>query len=196
MTVTSSRTLRHAAAIATLAIASFSATAGAQTYTWNIILDGLQENPPNASPGFGDATITWNTATHMMSINLSFSGLLGPTTAAHIHAATAVAGTGNASVATTSPYFSGFPIGVTTGTYSNTLDMTLTSSYSPSYITANGGTTAGAEAALLAAMLNNTAYLNLHSQVFPGGEIRGFIPTPGVTAIMGLGGLLAARRRR
>jgi uncharacterized protein (TIGR03382 family) len=79
-----------------------------------------------------------------------------------------------------------------------TLDMTLASSYNPSYITANGGTPASAEAALFAAIAQGRAYLNIHSNTFPGGEIRGFlvIPSPGGAALLGLGGLVALRRRR
>jgi hypothetical protein len=40
-------------------------------------------------------------------------------------------------------------------------------------------------------------YVNIHSSIFPGGEIRGqVVPTPGALALLGLGGLIAARRRR
>jgi hypothetical protein len=42
-------------------------------------------------------------------------------------------------VATTLPTFAGFPLGVTSGTYINTLDLTLASSYNPAFVTANGG---------------------------------------------------------
>ncbi len=76
---------------------------------------------------------------------------------------------------TTTPTFAGFPLGVTSGSYNNTLDLTLASSYNPAYITANGGTTATAEAALAAAIASGRAYLNIHSSVFGGGEIRGFL---------------------
>ena len=87
-----------------------------------------------------------------------------------------------AGVATTTPDFAGFPIGVTSGTYINTLDLTLSSSYNPSYITANGGTTASAEAALVSAIAAGEAYVNIHTTTFAGGEIRGFlqpVPEPG-----------------
>ena len=57
-----------------------------------------------------------------------------------------------------------FPLGVTSGTYDNTLDMTQATSYNPAYVTATGGTTAGAEAARaplshssIYGMSNNTA---------------------------------------
>ena len=99
----------------------------------------------------------------------------GNTTACHIHAPTAVALTGTAGVATTTPFFAGFPIGVTAGLYNNTLDLTLSTSYNPSYITANGGTTATASAALLAAIAAGRSYFNVHTTVVPGGEIRGFL---------------------
>jgi len=108
---------------------------------------------------------------------------------------------GTAGVATTTPYFTGFPIGVTSGSYSNTLDLTLASSYNPSYVTANGGTTAGAETALLAAIAADEAYLNIHTSAFPGGEIRGFltqVPEPDTYALVsaGMALLYMIKRRR
>jgi len=74
----------------------------------------------------------------------------------------------------------------------NTLDLTLPSSYSSAFLTANGGTTASAEAALLAGLAAGQAYLNIHTTVVPGGEIRGFLAVPGPIAGAGLPGLLLA----
>jgi hypothetical protein len=85
-----------------------------------------------------------------------------------------VPGQGNAGVATTTPSFPGFPAGVTSGSYDMTFDMTLASSYNASYVTANGGTPASAFAALKAALNNGTAYFNIHTTMYPGGEIRSF----------------------
>jgi hypothetical protein len=53
--------------------------------------------------------------------------------------------------------------------------MLLSSSYNPSYVTNNGGTPASAFAALKAAIGAGRAYLNIHSTLFMGGEIRGFL---------------------
>lgn len=168
-------------------------------------LSGAAESPANASPGTGFATVTFDSDVNTLRVQVTFSGLLGNTTASHIHAATAAPGTGTAGVATTTPTFAGFPLGVTSGTYDNTLDLTLASSYNPSYVTANGGTTASAEAALVSALAAGKAYLNIHSTVFGGGEIRGFlnaVPEHGATApllalsVAALACLARSRRER
>lgn len=143
-------------------------------------LSGPNESPANASPGIGFAQVTIDPVTHIMIVNVTFSGLIGNTTNSHIHAATAVALTGTAGVSTTTPTFLGFPSGVTSGGYYAILDMTLASSYNPAYVTANGGTTASAEAALFAAIAAGKAYYNIHSASFPGGEIRGFLQAPAI----------------
>lgn len=149
---------------------------------YNVVLNGTSESPPNTSLGTGTATVGIDAVAHTMYIHLDFAGLTGVTTLCHIHAATAVALTGTAGVATTTPYFAGFPIGVTSGSYDNTLDETLASSWNPAYVTANGGTTASAEAAFFAAIAAGKAYLNVHTQFVPGGEIRGFLlPAPVAT---------------
>jgi CHRD domain-containing protein/PEP-CTERM motif-containing protein len=176
----------------------------ASVITYVVTMNGPSESPPNASPATGGATITIDNVANTLSLNMFFSGLTGTTTASHIHCCTAVPLAGTAGVATTTPFFTGFPIGVTSGTYNNTFDLTQASSYNSAFITANGGTTATAEAALLAGIASGEAYLNVHSSTFGGGEIRGFLiatPEPATLSLVGLalGGLLAfgrVRRRR
>jgi hypothetical protein len=175
--------------------------AQAELVVYSATLNGAAEAPANASPGFGTATLTIDTLAHSMLVDVVFSGLLGNTTASHIHCCTAVADTGTAGVATQLPNFSGFPLGVTSGTYSNTFDLTLASSWNPAFITNHGGTPALAELDLLTGLDGEQAYLNIHTNQFPGGEIRGFlvrdVAEPGSLALVGLavGGLMHVRRR-
>jgi CHRD domain/PEP-CTERM motif len=184
------------------AAAVFLASAAQGTITiYTANLNGSSESPPNASPGIGTAIVTIDDVANTMGVQVTFSGLLGTTTASHIHAPTPTPFTGTAGVATTTPTFAGFPLGVTSGTYSNILDLLMTSSYNPAYVTANGGTAAGAEAALLSSIASGQAYLNIHTSVVPGGEIRGFlvaVPEPGswVLMIVGFGAMGLAMRRR
>lgn len=173
--------------------------ANAAIFVYETNMSGPAESPPNGSPGTGFATLTWDTVLNTMRLQATFTGLTGTTTASHIHAATAAAGTGTAGVATQTPSFVGFPLGVTTGSYDATFDLTLSGSFNPSYVTNNGGTPATAAAALKAAIDAGKAYLNIHSSTFGGGEIRGFwvlVPTPGSGAMLGVAGLVALRRRR
>lgn len=142
---------------------------------YTVTLSGPAESPPNASPGTGSGSVTIDTVAQTMQVNVTFSGLTGNTTASHIHCCTAVPGTGTAGVATETPTFSGFPLGVTSGTFSHTFDMTQAGSYNPSFITANGGTPNSAFAVLVAGIDAGEAYLNIHTSTFGGGEIRGFI---------------------
>jgi len=153
-------------------------------------LNGPSESPPNASPGTGSAIVVFDTVAHTLEVDVTFSGLLGTTTASHLHCCTAAPGVGTAGVATQTPSFTGFPLGVTSGTYTHTFDTSLTSTFNAPFVTANGGTAAGAEAALLAGALAGTEYLNIHTQVVPGGEIRGFltrVPEPSSLALLGAG---------
>ena len=158
-----------------LLIVFFGASYVSSGQVYWVSLSGPAEAPPNNSPGTGKALVTIDPVANTMRVQTTFSGLVAGVTAAHIHAPTAVAGTGTAGVATTLPTFLGFPSGVTAGTYDQTLNMLLASSYNPSYVTNNGGTTASAFAALRAAITAGRAYLNIHSSTFPGGEIRGFL---------------------
>jgi len=165
-------------------------SARATVTVFDAILNGPSESPPVASSGVGFGLVTYDSTLNTLQVQVLFAGLTSGTTASHIHAPTTNALTGTAGVATTVPAFLGFPIGVTSGSYSNTLDLTLASSYNPAYITANGGTPATAQAALVAAMFADKSYLNIHTVNFPNGEIRGFlvpIPEPSAVALMGLG---------
>ncbi len=148
--------------------------------------------------GTGFARVEFDIVAHTMALNVTFSGLSGNTTVAHIHGPTTLPGTGTASVMTTTPTFIGFPTGVKSGTFNSTLNTSLATTYRPGFITASGGIPQ-AEAALYSSLLVGKAYLNIHTATFPGGEIRGFlqpIPEPSSLASLAIGavGLLLGRR--
>lgn len=164
-------------------------------------LSGPNEAPPNSSPATGMSTVLINDNFNEMHLHVDFSGLTGPTTAAHIHCCTPEPGT--AMVATTVPTFPGFPNGVTAGTYDMTFDLLSSITYNPAFVDAHGGSLATAAADLVSGIRSGEAYLNIHTEAFPGGEIRGFtmaapIPEPGQLAMwaMGLVALAGAQRWR
>jgi hypothetical protein len=182
-------------ALAATLLSGTSAFAGVIVYTATL---GNFENPPTGSAGTGFAQVTIDNVLNTMLVNVTFSGLTSGNTAAHIHCC--VAQGGNAGVATTTPTFTGFPSGTTSGTYLHLFDLTDAGSWNPAFITANGGTTASAEAVLLAGLANNQTYLNIHTTNFGGGEIRGFLvaaPEPGTFLLAGavLAGFLIRRRK-
>jgi len=185
-----------------LAVLMLSAIAKADQLAFTTTLTGSQEVPPTGSPGIGSALVTLDTVTNLLTVNVSFAGLVSPTIASHIHCCTPPGA--NAMVATTVPTFPGFPLGVTTGTYLMTFDLTLASTYNPAFITAHGGTVAGAQAAFITGLTSGLTYFNIHTSQFPGGEIRGqlqAVPEPAsvlllTTGILGITGALRKRRKR
>lgn len=108
-------------------------------------MDGSQENPKNTSLGRGTCTVTLDVASGRVTAGCAYEGLSGPAAAAHIHGP-AQAGI-NAGVIV--------PLMVAGGT---------------SGTVSGGGTLSPA---LVQAMLDGLTYVNVHTALRPGGEIRG-----------------------
>ena len=187
-------------------LVSLPAVSYAATITLSGTLSGANESPATGSPGMGSATAILDTTAQTLEVIVVFSGLFAVipgtstasgTTASHIHCCTPFGG--NAGVATTTPTFPGFPLSVDSGMYDHTFDLTMASSYNPSFVSASGGLSA-AETALVNGLLNNQTYLNIHTNAFPGGEIRAFLAVPESTtwipALAGLASLALIRRVR
>jgi len=208
---------RFALSVAALAVASFGAAAHAAVHPYSFTMNGPSENPPNASPGTGTGTAFYDDVAHTLTLSASFSGLVGNVTQTHFHAVTTVSGlpdnnppgetadqaaaaVPNVGIAIGNPSLPGFPLGVMNGVYAQVLDLTQASIYNAGYLSANGDNTATAEATFANALATGRTYWNIHSNIYPGGEIRGFpvlIPEPAtvVLALLGMG-LVCARGRR
>ncbi|MEO8666811.1 MAG: CHRD domain-containing protein, partial [Ignavibacteria bacterium] len=117
-------------------------------YPYNNIYEGSQEVPPSGSSGTGNISGTFDDATKIITVSLSFSGLTGNTTAAHFHSPAPI-GVNGPVVINFVP--AGFPLGVTSGTFSSSFTLTPV---------------------LEASFLAGTFYANIHTNINPGGEIR------------------------
>lgn len=171
--------------------------------TYTATLSGTNENPPNASTGTGDATVTIDVDADTLEVEINFSGLTSTAIVAHIHCCVDAPGT--VGIATPTPGFPGFPAGASSGSYLQTFDTTLAATFNPAFMLNNGGTEAGAEAALAVGLAAGQAYVDIHSTGFSGGDIRGFLqpapapePEPESFTLLGIGlaGLIWARRQR
>lgn len=169
-----------------MAMAVLSACAGpllAAGLAQQVEMSGAAAIPSNASTGTGLAQLTHDPDAHTLRVEIAFSGLLGNAVGAHIHCC--VGADSNGPVASSTPTFPGFPAGVTSGSYDATVQLTQTNSYSAAFLAGNAGSVAQAEQALVSAMAQGRAYVDVHTTVFPGGELRGQLPR--ITPVFGDG---------
>ncbi|MDB6114943.1 MAG: putative esterase [Lacunisphaera sp.] len=146
-------------------------------------LSGANEVPANTSTATGFADVYYDSDAHTLQVNITFAGLTSGTTAAHIHApgtaatiASAIPFNGTWAVATQPTNFTAFPLGVTSGSYVGAAySLTSTANYTAGFVAANGTTGPSSEAALVSYLLAGKTYLNVHSTINAGGEIKGYL---------------------
>ena len=151
----------------------------------------------SGATGSGTAKITVDELANTMRVEVSFSGLSGTTTVAHIHGPTTIPGTGTAGVMTSTPTFPGFPPGVQSGSFDSIYDLLNSSTYGSTFFGNQGSSVVAARSTLLASLNSGSAYLNVHSTTYPGGEVRGFLQVPAPLPILGAAaGMTWCRRLR
>jgi hypothetical protein len=213
---------------AAVSLVSFgTASAHAAIYTLNGSLDASQvvDGGGSTSTATGFGTVTIDTTLFTITTDLSWSGLSGPADRAHLHDAPAGASRftppndnffhellDDTSVPLSAQVPCGFAGGgfmtncaPTTGTAHNVLQLSANDGYAISAVPPATGFPDFAS--LVAAFLADGVYVDMHTQLYPEGEIRGQLlfegtatPLPAALPLFatGLGGLglLGWRRKR
>jgi len=123
--------------------------AAAETRHYHADLNGGTERPPTDSAGNGSADLSVDTDKHSLEYTISFTGLSGPATGAHIH--------GPAQPGKNAAVMVDFGASLQSPVHGT---ATLTD-------------------AQIQAIDDGAAYLNVHTAAHPGGEIRGaLLPAP------------------
>ncbi len=158
--------------LSVIALLACTAPAQASILNYTVNLDGAQAGTD--SPGTGFATVTLDDIAMTLMVDLSYSGLLAPTTNAHIHCCASFGS--NAGVVI--PFVPPFVTGDTSGTFTNTFTLT------PELVTD---------------IKSFQSYINIHTSMFPAGEIRGqIVPEPATVSLfaISMAGLALMVRRK
>jgi hypothetical protein len=147
--------------IAIAFIVPLTLTCRAESIQFKADLKGSSEVPSNQSPGTGTVVATFDTATKQLSWNGSYSGLSGPPTAAHVHGPATVGK--NAGLA----FWITDNIGqCSSGQCTSKGDA---KAHPASPFQGSATLTDAQVSDLMAGMY----YVNIHSDAYPGGELRG-----------------------
>ncbi|MCX6229932.1 MAG: CHRD domain-containing protein [Bacteroidetes bacterium] len=125
---------------------TLTASGSCNTYTFSLNMSGAQEVPPIISPAAATGWGTFNKLTNQLTIIYLNFGITASVTAAHIH---------KGAVGVNGPVITpiiGFPVGVFTGTIYN-----FNINIPPAEVTD---------------LLSGNTYINIHSTLYPGGEVR------------------------
>jgi hypothetical protein len=120
------------------------ASAATHTQKYHAVLNAKSEVPPTTSTGTGTFVASLDTSSKVLTYTLTFDGLTGPATAAHIHGPAAKGA--NAGVVV--PLGSGAPVSPVNGTATLTPEQ-------------------------ISDMRAGKYYVNVHTEANKGGEIRG-----------------------
>jgi len=122
-----------------------SAGTSGNTATYNMMLTGANEVPANTSTATANVTVMLNKTTGAVTVTGNFQGLTSNSTVAHIH--------GPAAVGVNGPVL---------------VPLTISAPAKSGTVSANATMTSPQ----MNDMVNGMTYVNIHSDMFPDGEIR------------------------
>jgi len=182
----------HVAALG-IALSLAAAVQASEIIIFNFALTGAQEVPPNNSNAVGAARLEYYTETKRFDIDLMVFGIglgdlrgVGPNlTPAHIHLAPPGV---NGPIVIDLGYLSG-------GFKQDGLGIRLT--VKDALFGGQQGGVYSDPSANEAALFAGNLYANVHTNAYPGGQIRGqIVPEPSVRVLVAALGVLAVLRRR
>ncbi len=137
--------------LALMGVALWAGPSLAAPETFQVQLSGTQQVPAVQTDGTGTADLSYDPATHRLRWRITYSGLSGPVTMAHLHG----------------PAAAGANAGV---------QLWLTKKGSPVKSPIRGAATLTAAQAMQ--FEAGQWYINVHTRAHPGGEIRGQVTPP------------------
>ncbi len=135
--------MKRAALLVAAVATVISAAAHAEILKFHTTMNGATEVPAKTTNGKGDVQATLDTATKVLTYDVTYSGLTGPATAGHFH--------GPADPGANAPVVVPFPAPLTSPIHGT---ATLTD-------------------AQVMELTTGKMYANVHTAANPGGEIRG-----------------------